>query len=66
MLFPSTLMCMRTITIVVTNLPDALPKCHELTRFHHWDQIDVRSVIRRAMRLLIPVGEMTCGGTLAQ
>ncbi len=57
-----TLMCMRSITIVVTNLPDALPKCHEITRFHHWSQIDAKSVILRAIRLLTPVGEMTCGG----
>jgi hypothetical protein len=53
---------MRSVTIVVTNLPDALPKCHEITRFHHWNQINARWVVLRAVKLLVPVGEMTCGG----
>lgn len=58
----STLMLMRSITIAVTTLPDSLPICQEMTPgTQPWYEINPRQVILRALKMSLPIGELSCG-----
>ncbi|EQC41999.1 hypothetical protein SDRG_00846 [Saprolegnia diclina VS20] len=59
---------MRSVTVISTSLPDSAEKCRAMTPLgnlqsgaHRWEDITMRAVLVRSLKLLVPVGEVTCG-----
>lgn len=59
---------MRSVTVIATSLPDSSKKCRMMTPTGNlssgasgWDDITARDVLIRSVKLLVPVGEVTCG-----
>ncbi|KAF0686527.1 Aste57867_21714 [Aphanomyces stellatus] len=59
---------MRSVTVICTSLPDSAEKCRQMTPLgnlqsgaHGWEDITMRAVLVRSLKLLIPIGEVTCG-----
>ncbi|CAK4698938.1 unnamed protein product [Aphanomyces euteiches] len=59
---------MRSVTVICTSLPDSAEKCRQMTPLgnlqsgaHGWEDITMRAVLVRSLKLLVPIGEVTCG-----